>query len=183
MESLSTSYAGQYVRVDVGLKFHETIDYDRKAMRRALVKGAADVRKEARRLVARRAISAAGEFPGSETGTLKRAIGVVANGSKGGWIKIGVKKTPGMGDDFYPAFLFYGVKKQGKIARLAPGLGRGVSNRRARGERAAIVVDRKASTGFFVAPRGNYITAALGSRREVVKANIQAALRNSLVPR
>lgn len=132
--------------VSAGLEFHKTIDYDRRAMRRALNQGAATVRKEARRLVARRAISKAGEFPGRDSGTLRRAIGIVRRGSKGGWVKIGVRKIDGM-DDFYPAFLFYGSPKIG------------------------------------LAKRENYITAALATKRETVRSNIRAALKNCLVPR
>ena len=133
--------------LEVGLQFHKIIDYDRKAMRRALVKGAAEVRKEARRIVSRRAISAPGEMPGSQTGALKRAIGIVSRGSKGGWIKIGVKKTGEMGKDFYPAFLFYGSPTTG------------------------------------LAKRGNFMIAALDTKRESVRGNIRDALKQSLVPR
>jgi len=97
--------------VRVGLDFHRTIDYDRKAMRAALGRGASEVRKAARRIVSRRAISLAGEFPGMQTGKLKRAIGIVSRGSKGGWVKIGVRSIPS--NDFYPAFLFYGSPKTG----------------------------------------------------------------------
>lgn len=113
-ESSSGSLGG--VEVRVGLEFHKTIDYDRKAMRKALREGAAQVRKEARRIVSRRAISLAGQFPGMQTGTLKRAIGIVSKGSKGGWIKIGVRKSKEM-TDFYPAFLFYGSTKTGLAKR------------------------------------------------------------------
>lgn len=102
--------------INVGLEFHKTIDYDRRAMRRALNRGAAIVRKEARRLISRNAVSHAGEFPGSDSGTLRRAIGVVKRGSKGGWVKIGVRKIDGMAD-FYPAFLFYGSPKTGLAKR------------------------------------------------------------------
>lgn len=102
--------------ISAGLEFHRTIDYDRRGMRRALNRGAAEVRKEARRLVARRAVSAAGEFPGVDSGTLRRGIGIVRRGSKGGWVKIGVRKTEGMAD-FYPAFLFYGSPKTGLAKR------------------------------------------------------------------
>lgn len=182
MEQEFTKGAYGGTEVHVGLTFHKAIDYDRKALRKALVKGAAEIRKEARRLVSRRAISAAGAFPGMQTGTLKRAIGIVSKGSKGGWVKVGVKKTPGM-DDFYPAFMFYGVKGLGKIGRAAPGEGRGKSNRRRRGQRAKLIEERRASNGYIVAPRKNYMTAALDSKRDTVKATIQAALRNSLVPR
>lgn len=99
------------VELQVGLEFHKTIDYDRKAMRKALVRGAAEVRKQARRLVSRRSISLAGDFPGSQSGALKRAIGIVSKGSKGGWVKVGVRSIPN--SVFYPAFLFYGSPKTG----------------------------------------------------------------------
>lgn len=182
MESLSLTRNTPMGEVKVGLDFHKTIDYDSRAMRRALIKGAAEVRKAARRLIARRAISAPGEFPGQSSGTLRRSIGVIAKGSKGGWIKIGVRKTAGM-DAFYPAFLFYGVKKMRRIAAAAPGEGVGKSNRRKRGARAALVAERNASTGYIVAPRANYIIAALDSKRDLVKNIVQDALRNALVPR
>lgn len=115
MNHESSSSSGALGRLDVGLDFHKVIDYDRKAMRAALRAGAKPIIKEARRLVARRAVSGAGDFPGSETGRLKRAIGVVSTGSKGGWIKVGVKSIPG--SIFYPAFLFYGSPKTGLARR------------------------------------------------------------------
>lgn len=133
------------VELRVGLEFHRTIDYDRRALRKALVKGAAQIRKEARRIVSRRAISVAGEFPGLQTGALKRAIGIVSRGSKGGWIKIGVRTIPN--SMFYPAVLFYGSRKTG------------------------------------VEKRANFITAALANKREGVRSEIRAALKDSLVPR
>lgn len=102
-------------RISVGLEGHKIIDYDRRGMRKALREGAAQVRKEARRLVSRRAISLPGEFPGERTGQLKKAIGIVSRGSKGGWIKIGVRTIPG--SIFYPAFLFYGSPKTGLAKR------------------------------------------------------------------
>lgn len=84
---------------------------ERKVRRRALNKGAAVVRAEARRLVSRRAVSAPGEAPGMQTGALRRAVGTVSKGSKGGWIKVGVRTIKG--SIFYPAFLFYGSPKTG----------------------------------------------------------------------
>lgn len=182
MEQLWVKGAYGNTEVHVGLEFHKIIDYDRKALRKALVRGASEIRKEARRLVSRRAISASMEFPGTNTGDLKRAIGVVSKGRMGGWIKVGVRKTAKM-SAFYPAFLFYGTKGLGKIERLAPGQGRGKSNRRAQGDRAAIVADRKASNGYIVAPRANYLASALDSKRDQVRATIRESLKNSLVPR
>lgn len=116
MESQTTTGTQGGIELSVGLAFHKIIDYDRKALRKAMREGAAKVRKEARRIVSRRAISLAGEFPGMQTGTLKRAIGIVGKGSKGGWIKVGVRKTTQM-KDFYPAFLFYGSPSTGLAKR------------------------------------------------------------------
>jgi hypothetical protein len=104
------------IGLSVGLEFHKVIDYDRKALRKAMREGAAQVRKEARRIVSRRAISMAGEAPGLQTGALKRAIGIVGKGSKGGWVKVGVRKSKEM-KDFYPAFLFYGSPTTGLSKR------------------------------------------------------------------
>lgn len=97
--------------VECGLTGHSAIDYDRRRMRKALREGAKVVIKEARRLVSRSAISGAGGFPGEQSGRLRRAIGVVRTGSKGGWVKVGVRSIKG--SIFYPAFLFYGSPKTG----------------------------------------------------------------------
>ena len=133
------------IQLEVGLSGHKSIDYDRKAMRTALRVGAAQVRKEARRLVSRRAVSMPGEDPGMQTGALKRAIGMVSKGSRGGWIKVGVRSIPG--SVFYPAFLFYGSPK------------------------------------INLAKRANFMEEALANKRETVREQIRAALKNSLVPR
>lgn len=103
------------LEVQVGLEFHKTIDYDRKAMRAALVRGAGAVRKEARKILGRRAVSKPGEAPGRQSGALWRSIGIVSRGSKGGWVKVGPKSTSGK--LFYPAFLFYGSKSTGLAPR------------------------------------------------------------------
>jgi hypothetical protein len=146
MEKQFNSAAKGGIELSVGLEFHKVIDYDRKALRKALREGAAQVRKEARRIVSRRAISLAGEDPGLRTGALRRAIGIVGKGSKGGWIKIGVRKSKEM-TDFYPAFLFYGSPRTG------------------------------------LAKRANFMETALGNKREAVRDQVRAALRNALVPR
>ncbi len=103
------------VRLFVGLNFHQAIDFDRKPLRRALVNGARVVRKEARTLVSRRVVSQPGEFPGQQSGAMRRAIGVISKGSRGGWIKIGVRAIPG--SFYYPAVLFYGSPKRHIAAR------------------------------------------------------------------
>ncbi len=110
----STGAAGGLL-LEVGLEYHKTIDYDRSKMRRALRSGAAVVTKESRRLVSRRAISAPGEYPGMQSGRLRRGIGTVSRGRKGGWIKVSVRTIKG--SDFYPAFLHRGSPKTGLAPR------------------------------------------------------------------
>lgn len=108
MTHQSSQSSGNGLQLDVQLDFTNWT-LNKKPIRASLVKGAAVVRKEARRIVSRRAVSLAGEFPGMQTGALKRAIGVVGKGSKGGWVKVGVRSIPN--SVFYPAFLFYGSPK------------------------------------------------------------------------
>lgn len=134
------------IRMDVGLEFHKVIDYDRRSMRRALNSGATHLRKEARRLLARKAVvSKPGEIPGQTTGQLVRSIGTITRGSKGGWVKVGPRSIKG--SVFYPAFLFYGSAKTG------------------------------------LAKRANYMEIALQNKRDVVRGEIRAALKDALVPR
>ena len=89
---------------------HTRLDFDKKPIRRALVKQGGEIRKAARRLVARRAISGPGEMPGRDSGALFRSIKVkVASG--GFWAKVAPYKTQEM-KVFYPAFLYYGSQKR-----------------------------------------------------------------------
>lgn len=121
-----------FSRIEVGLQFHKTIDYDRRAMRRALNVGAAQVRKEARRLLSKRAVSLPGEAPGQDTGALKRSIGIVRRGGKKGYVVIGPRTfaKAGLPDDFfYPAVLYYGSGKR-NIAKRENFMVTALQNRR-----------------------------------------------------
>lgn len=104
------------IEYGVMLKGHSLIDFDKKRVRKALNQGGGEVRKAARRLVARRAISNPGEFPGRSSGVLMRSIKIYKRGNKGGYVKIGPTKTAEM-DVFYPAFLYYGSHKTGLAKR------------------------------------------------------------------
>ncbi|MEY3760070.1 MAG: hypothetical protein RIR39_1561 [Pseudomonadota bacterium] len=86
------------------------IIFNKREIKSALKKGGAVVRKEARRLIASRAISAAGQFPGFDTGAMSRSIKVTP-GSGGGYVKIMPHKTSEMGQYFYPAFLIMGTRR------------------------------------------------------------------------
>ncbi|GEM_PF-1868025 len=158
------------------------IDYDKKLILKALNQGAAEVRKAARRLVSRRAISNPGEFPGKDSGALMRSIKIYKRGSRGGWVKVGPTKSSEM-NVFYPAFLFYGTRGLGRIQKLAEGEGLGVSNRRGRGQRAALQAERSASGNCVVAKRANYMESALLQKRESIQAMLRSSLPGALKPR
>lgn len=92
---------------------HSRIDFDKKKIRRAMRKFGAEIRKDARRRVSRRAVSGPGDYPGRDSGELFRSI--KSKVSRPGFlVRISPEKTAGM-KDFYPAFLFYGV-----TGRIAP---------------------------------------------------------------
>lgn len=135
--------------VHVDVEGHSKIDFDKRKVRQALLKGGREIRKVARRLVSRRALSRPGEFPGRGRGDLQRAIGLVLPRSKlGFWVKVepttaGIKKTGRM---YYPAVLFHGSKKRG------------------------------------IEPRGNYMVAALGAKRDSIRADLSGALQAALKP-
>lgn len=106
--------AEQAIELNVRIEGHTKLDFDKKVVRKALRKGGGEVRKVARRLVARRAISAPGEHPGKDTGLLQRSIGIHM-AKRGLWLRVEpryeVFKKAGV--MYYPAILYYGSKKQG----------------------------------------------------------------------
>lgn len=146
--------------LSVTLAGHSRIDFDRRPVRRAMRKVGAEVRKDARRMVARRAISAAGQYPGRNSGALYRSI--KARVSRSGFmVVVRPEKTPQM-DEFYPAYLWYGVtgRARRKDHRAQPKDGR-----------------------WRIAPRRNYMTDALDARRGSVQETLRATLLDSLKPR
>lgn len=158
---------------------YKNIDFDQKKVRKVILKEAREIRKIARRLVARRAISKPGEFPGRGTGELMRSIKVVPLGKSMGAMVM-PHKTPAM-DVFYPGILNRGSKR--RLGKLEAGEGRGKSNRRARGERVRAMLGRASSGEYIIQPRENYMEAALSRRRSAARAAISAILQDALVPR
>lgn len=110
MDSDRATGTGDAFNLDVMITGHKLIDFDKRKLRKALLVGGAEVRKQARRLVSRRAISQPGEYPGKDSGALARSIKIYKRGSRGGYVKVGPTKTAEM-SAFYPAFLFYGSSK------------------------------------------------------------------------
>lgn len=91
------------VSVDDGFK---RIDYDGKALKDPLRKSGYAVRKIARKLISRKAVSDAGQFPGKDTGEMARSIKVKVSRS-GYSVRIMPTKTNEM-PAYYPAFVVYG---------------------------------------------------------------------------
>jgi len=151
------------LEVNATLAGHSGIDFDKKKMRRALRQIGGGVRKESRRLVARKAISGAGENPGRETGSLSRSIKVKVY-STGMAAIISPQRTADMGDAFYPAFLVYGVRRE--------------AVRRRDHQRQA-----DNGKGWRIEPRNNFMMSALFNRSDVSKAALMETLKDSLVPR
>ena len=87
----------------------DRVIFQRRELKGALRKGGQIVRRKARRLIARLAVSEAGGFPGYDTGAMSRSIKIVL-GSGGGYVRIAPYKTAEM-DEFYPAFLVHGTRR------------------------------------------------------------------------
>lgn len=158
------------------------IDFDRKKIRKAMRSAGRFIQQDARRMVSRRAISHAMEYPGLSSGMLRRSIQVRLS-RPGFLVKVGPYNKFGAMKDFYPAFLHYGTKGLGRIQRLAPGEGRGVSNRRRRGDRQKLIEERNAVDKYVISPRKNYMEDALNNRRAQAQAAILNALQDALIPR
>ncbi len=100
--------------------------FNRARVRRAFVTIGQRHMRDARRLVMRRARSAPGENPGYQTGRLARSIGYMVPGASkkraGFMTRIAPNQRNGKGNrmisgDFYPAFLFFGVRGGAKRRR------------------------------------------------------------------
>ncbi|CNI84158.1 hypothetical protein ACNHFS_004452 [Yersinia enterocolitica] len=170
---IENSTSGLYLHVDFDKP--KELEFNQKRVRNAFAKVGRGVQDEARRLVARRAISKAGEAPGTRTGGLSRSIGYkvptpsdgrpgfmvrIAPNQKGG--RRATRLPSGDDDDFYPAFLFYGVKRKAK---------RGRSHRKG----------ASGGSGWKIAPRKNFMTEALSNRRSWAEKVLFNALKKSVV--
>lgn len=116
-------------------------------------------------------------YPTSRTG--RTVESVIFKVSKSGFlVRVSPTKTSAM-EDFYPVYLHYGVKKGRKLGKLAPGQGRGKSNRRAAGARAAAVAERAAGE-WRIKPRDNYMADALQDSASQVQSILSTAFANAL---
>lgn len=151
------------VELNVRMTGHERIDFDRKKIRKALRANGRMIQKEARRLVSRRAVSSAGEAPGRDTGALFRSIKTKV--SRSGFLaKIAPQKTAEMGDHFYPAYLYYGVRA-------------GSTRTRDHSKKS------DGGNGWRIDQRMNFMVEALNNKRNGARVALAESLRDSLVPR
>ena len=150
--------ARDFVDIFVTIEGSQRIDFDKKKIRKVLRKSGGIVQKEARQIVSRRAISSPGEYPGSDTGRLKRSIRLKVS-RPGFLVSIAPRMISGM-QRFYPAFLHYGVKQ-------------GAARRK----------DHKKQnlTQWRVAPRGNYMVEALQRREIQARSALAKGLQESLI--
>jgi len=117
-------------------------------------------------------------YPNSRTGATVESIRYRVSRS-GFLVKIAPSKTAAM-KSYYPAYLHYGVRQGNRVRALAPGQGRGKSNRRARGARADLIAARKAG-GWRIEPRDNYMVDALQDTKQEVQAILAKAFAASLL--
>jgi hypothetical protein len=178
---IGSKYNGGFFSADVFWEGHSYLDFDKRKIRKAMRAIGADIRKVARKKVARRAVSDAGAAPGKQSGTLQRSIRVKVS-KPGLLVRIAPDKTEAMGTHFYPAFLNYGVRQGSAMKGLAAGEGVGVSNRRRRGQRAKEKAAR-ANGNWRLAPRENYMEKSLEERKEHARQVLAAALDNALIAR
>jgi len=138
------------------------IDFNKKQVRKGMRVVGRDVQKEARRLIARRAISGAGEYPGHQSGRLWRAIKYHVSRS-GFMVRIQPDKTGEM-KYFYPSSLHYGIRRVRSLA---------LARRH-----------KKQPEGpYRLAPRNNFMIDALDNRNQNVRSVLRNVLKDSLTPR
>lgn len=133
------------------------LDFNKREIRKGMRVAGRLVQREARSKI--RKGTALGEYPAGRSGALARSISVKVS-RPGFLVRVGPEKTPAMGADFYPAYLFYGVT--GKPARK---------------DRRAQAKDGR----WRIKPRGNYMADALqeqaGNARSALEAAFAAALK------
>ncbi|MDU9415216.1 hypothetical protein [Pseudomonas sp. zfem005] len=116
-------------------------------------------------------------YPVSRSGRLVDSIQIKLSRS-GFMVRVAPVKTAAM-SAFYPAYLHYGVRRGSRVGALAPGKGRGRSNRRARGDRLAAIAARR-SADWRISPRDNYMTDALEDSADTVQSILRKAFARAM---
>lgn len=113
-------------------------------------------------------------YPVNRTGTTLESISYRV--SKSGFlVRVAPKKTSTM-KEYYPAYLFYGVKRGARLSRLKAGQ-KHTGKRRREGIRLR---EARRSNDWLIAPRDNYMTDALQDSKSEVQAILSAAFAAAL---
>ncbi|WP_312292806.1 hypothetical protein [Atlantibacter hermannii] len=148
------------------------LEFNRSRVRRAFVRIGQVHMRDARRLVMKRGRSEPGDNPRYRSGRLARSIGYMvpkASSKRPGFMtRIAPNQKNGQGNrmiegDFYPAFLFFGVRKGAKRER---------SHRRG----------GSGGNGWRIAPRNNFMIQALNKNRDWTRYYLLRELRQSVRP-
>ncbi|KGU84831.1 hypothetical protein [Pseudomonas mediterranea] len=116
-------------------------------------------------------------YPVNRTGATVESVSFKVSRS-GFLVRISPTKTSAM-EEFYPAYLHYGVKQGRRPGKLAPGKGKGKKNRRAAGARARLMAERAAGE-WRIKPRDNYMADALQDSSSQVQSILSAAFAAAL---
>lgn len=156
----------------VEFKQPDELVFNRARMRKAFIKIGQVHMRDARRLVMNRARSNPGDNPGYRTGKLARSIGYyvprASSRRPGLMVRIAPNQKRGEGNrliegDFYPAFLFYGVRRGAKRKK---------SHHKG----------KSGGSGWKVAPRNNFMMQVLENRKSWTRYILSRELRKSLRP-
>ncbi len=142
----------------------DRFDFEKKPVKKAMQRIGQKVQTDARRLVARKAISGGGDYPGRATGMLWKATKYRVS-RPGFLVTIQPRATEGTvkAGEFYPAILYYGVRASAKRRK-----------------------DKKAQTGggaWRIEPRSNWTVDAAEGRREWAQTTIMEALQAAIIAR
>lgn len=153
------SKGGVYLHIDK-FDMYGKLDFDKKQIRVAMRMAGKEVQTVAKRLVSRKQTSKRDQYPGKRKGILQRSIKYKV--SRSGFLVV-VKpfKTAAMGKDFYPAYLWYGVRRGAK---------------RSKSHKAGA----SGGNGWRIAPRKNYMQDALYQKQGRVKAILISRFQKAL---
>lgn len=153
------SKGGVYLHIDK-FDMYGKLDFDKKEIRKAMRMAGKEVQTIAKRLVSRKQISKRDQYPGKRKGILQRSIKYKVSRS-GFLVVIKPYKTAAMGEHFYPAYLWYGVRRGAK---------RGKSHK----------AGASGGNGWRIAPRKNYMQDALCQKQGRVKAILISRFQKAL---
>lgn len=135
------------------------LDFDKKQIRIAMRLAGKEVQGAAKRLVGQSRTSKRDQYPGKKTGVLQRAIKYKV--SRSGFMTVVMPYKTSQMKDYYPAYLYNGVRNGAK---------RGKSHK----------AGASGGSGWRIAPRSNYMQDALYQKQGRVKAIISRYFQKAL---